>query len=489
MSELISVLLVEDNAADARYVQELLPASKYAIALARTLANGLELIDSEFDVALLDLSLPDSVGLETFNALNEKAPGIPIIVLTGLNDEDIATESVKLGAQDYLRKSGLDEAQLERSIRYAVERKRLENKTREAESNLRLALMASNTGVWSWDLQTGMLNLDELACRLLGLPPDQTRLSLHSALAMVHPDDLEAVSNQVRRTIESGDECDVEFRVTCPDDSIRFISAQGKSFSGIQSKRTRVKGVCRDVTRSKREEEDRSRLLLLEQREDFMTTLTHDLKNPLIGSNRILELLAEQALGEIAPKHAQLLLQLRDSNKTLLLMIQNLIDVYRFEKDVHAVYLENTDLLALSTACLQDIAVIAEYRNVSVRTEFADHVKAALADPNAIRRVVQNLLDNALKFTPQGGIITIRIAGSNGKVHLEVSDTGPGIPLAEQKQLFQRFAQGSAGKQHTRGTGLGLYLCKQIIDAHHGQIECRSGLGEGATFRVSLPAA
>lgn len=362
MKEKISLLLVEDNAPDARYVQELLATPVYSVIHSTNLGDAYDQIaGNSFDVILLDLSLPDGHGLETFLAMISCASSIPIIILTGLDDEDVALAAVKLGAQDYILKREISEYILSRAIRYAIERKQFD--------------------------------------------------------------------------------------------------------------------------------ETSKKLAVLEQHEEFMATLTHDLKNPLIGANRILELMAEEVMGVVTSEQSNLLLGLRDNNKLLLSMIQNLIEVYRYEKDVNAVVLENTDLLLIIESCVKDIAPIAKNRDIRLNKMFPEKLKEVMADAAAIRRVVQNLLDNALKFTPTGGQITLAVRPTNGMVELEIADTGPGMSPEEQSNLFQRFSQGRIGKKYTPGTGLGLYLCKKIVDAHHGAISCSSQVGVGTKFIFKLRTA
>jgi two-component system, sensor histidine kinase and response regulator len=357
-----SVLLVEDSKPDAKFVRTMLQPQKYELAHVVSLADAAhELKTQSFDVILLDLSLPDGSGLETLEAVKAKSSEVPIIILTGLNDEDTELLAVKLGAQDYIKKSEVNVNFLERSIRYAIERKEAEQKEK--------------------------------------------------------------------------------------------------------------------------------RLAVLEQREEFMATLTHDLKNPLIGTNRVLELLAEQAMGSITDEHAELLLQIRDSNKILLLMIQNVLDVYRFEKDIDAVVLDNMYLRDVVLSCLREIKPIAENRNIEITTNFSDSQKPVNGDAFAMRRVFQNLLDNALKFTPPGGKIILNIAPDNGAMCVEIEDNGPGMSQEELSRIFIRFAQGRAGRKYSPGTGLGLFLCKQIVDAHNGEITCQSKEGEGTRFKIIIPAA
>ena len=220
-----------------------------------------------------------------------------------------------------------------------------------------------------------------------------------------------------------------------------------------------------------------------------MATLTHDLKNPLIGANRILELMASGIMGGVSDQQEKILYQLRDSNKLLLSMIQNLIEVYRFEKDVNVMMREHADLGEIISACLEEIRPIAKNREIELTSNFMEHSVSLKIDSKAIRRMLQNLLDNALKFTPRGGAISLKLQNLEEKIVVEVGDTGPGISSEEQKLLFLRFSQGKMGRKYTPGTGLGLYLCKQIVDAHQGEIACISAEGAGTTFRVCLPSA
>lgn len=357
-----TVLLVEDSVADAKYVQQLLPKQKFDIVHVRSLSEAATVMaTASFDVILLDLSLPDGSGLNSFQSMKEKGSKVPVVILTGLDDDETALMAVKLGAQDYIQKTDVNASFLERSIHYAIERKDLE--------------------------------------------------------------------------------------------------------------------------------ETEKKLVTYEQREEFMATLTHDLKNPLIGTNRVLELLAEQAMGQISQDHADLLLQIRDSNKILLAMIQNLLDVYRFEKDMNAVVLTRTYLKDILSTCLKDILPIAENRKITITTEYPSNEKLVHADVMAMRRVFQNLLDNAVKFTPAGGAITLRVAPFENEVCVEIQDSGPGMSDEEKSRIFHRFSQGRAGRKFSPGTGLGLFLCKKIIDAHNGKISCESEEGTGTKFLVCLPAA
>jgi signal transduction histidine kinase len=138
--------------------------------------------------------------------------------------------------------------------------------------------------------------------------------------------------------------------------------------------------------------------------------------------------------------------------------------------------------------CLSRIAAFAELRSIELINELPDKMLVR-ANARSIQRVVQNLLDNALKFTPDYGTIVIRLFSLSANTIIEIQDNGPGIAPNEQSHLFKRFSQGAAGKRYSGGSGLGLYLCKQIVEAHGGTIECQSQPSQTTIFRVSLPTA
>jgi signal transduction histidine kinase len=118
-----------------------------------------------------------------------------------------------------------------------------------------------------------------------------------------------------------------------------------------------------------------------------------------------------------------------------------------------------------------------------------DNLPAVWADQLAIYHMVANLLENAIKFSPSEGVVRISTEAKDARVFLHVQDSGPGMSEEEQKKLFKSSWQGELGKTAPSGTGLGLYLCQQIVKAHRGEITCRSVLGQGTTFTVELPEA
>jgi PAS domain S-box-containing protein len=239
-----------------------------------------------------------------------------------------------------------------------------------------------------------------------------------------------------------------------------------------------VLGMYEDITK---------RVLLEQQREDFVATLTHDLKNPLLGTNRVLDLLTSGKLGVLDENQKQILGQLKDSNMKLIKLIQNLFDVYKYDNLSRLADYEEVSIKTFLQSAMEPFQVAAAEREIDFSLHLSDDAHKGMINVQAMGRVMQNLIDNAFKFVPQKGHVAINVNKFGESFSIEVRDDGPGIGLEDQKQLFNRFWQGVDGKKIAHGTGLGLYLCKQIVEAHKGKIFCRSLPGKGAAFTVILP--
>jgi len=226
-----------------------------------------------------------------------------------------------------------------------------------------------------------------------------------------------------------------------------------------------------------------------QQKEDFVAALVHDLKTPLIGADRTLEQMINGGLGNLDTGQTDVLSMLRRSNHQLLVMVQNLIEVYRYEAGHPSLAFEELDLFNLLHKCVPELQALAEHRGIDLAAVLSSPGPNIIGDRLAIRRVFLNLLDNALKFTGRGGIVRITAEPLDGAVVVQVVDTGLGITQEDQSNLFQRYYQGETGKRYAIGTGLGLYLCKQIVTAHKGMIGVESEEGKGTTFSITLPLA
>jgi PAS domain S-box-containing protein len=256
---LIRVLLIEDDPEDAQFLREMLAEAKGTrlnVKWADRLQAGLEhLADGEIDVLLLDLSLPDSEGLDTVLAVHSQASGVPIIVLTGLDDEALAMKAVRKGAQDYLVKGQVDGNLLVRSMRYAIERKRAGEALRESEERFRQLAENIREVFWMTDPRKKEMIYVSPAYEEIW---QRTRKSLYeqprSFLDSIHAEDRGAVISTFEKQAQ-GKPISVEYRITRPDGSVRWIRSRGFPVRNELGEIYRIVGLAEDITERKRSEE------------------------------------------------------------------------------------------------------------------------------------------------------------------------------------------------------------------------------------------
>ena len=256
----IEILLVEDNPGDARRLQMILKeTSSFTIHVQNVdrLSKALEAIGQKsYDVILLDLDLPDSQGINTFDRMNQLAPTTAIIVLTGLSDDEVALRVMQRGAQDCLVKGEIDTGILTRSLRYAVERKRAEDALRESEERFHLANRATFNAIWDWNLQTNAIWWNENFQTLFGYRAEEIEETIESWTNRIHPEDLDRVTVNIHAAIDSGQQSwSDQYRFRHKDGTYAEIHDRGYIVREASGKPVRMVGAMQDITERKRAEE------------------------------------------------------------------------------------------------------------------------------------------------------------------------------------------------------------------------------------------
>lgn len=486
------ILVVEDNPDDVELLEFTLQQVKhdFSLSFANTLQQTFIILgQTPFDLVLLDLSLPDSTGIETYTKVAEKYPLLPVIVLTGSDDEALALQLLRLGALDFLVKDQVTTSFLTRSIKYAIERKQAQEMVVEQSERLLNALEIANVGSWDWNIQYDAVKWDKRTQQIFGITDDTNAPQcLADFLQYVHIEDRVRVKHSIDESLATGAFHEVEYRIITAAGNTRHVAARGRLLKDHNEQIDRMLGTCIDITERVIAQQKDQKLALLEAREEFMATLTHDLKNPLLGAGRLLDLLTEDESSISEEQKRELLWQIRDSNRHILMMIGNLTEVYCLEHDANALYFELINLSETLHATLKEMRPLVSNKNLLLSSNIHDHLPVK-ADRFSMQRVLQNLLSNSLKFTGENGTVKVTATMHEGKISVEVEDSGKGISLNDQEQLFQRFGRGKSARHSTPGTGLGLYYCKKIIEAHNGKIAYIHKDGKGAHFRAELPAA
>lgn len=221
------------------------------------------------------------------------------------------------------------------------------------------------------------------------------------------------------------------------------------------------------------------------QREDFVSRLTHDLRTPLVAADRMMALILGGTFGPITERTETALLGMVDNNRNLLQMVNTLLEVYRHEAGRKQMTFASFDLGEAVQAVVQELEPLAADKGLALKANWQPSVPGyqVVGDRLELRRVLGNLIGNAIKFTDSGQVdVTLGIR--ENVVELTVTDTGIGIAEPDQAQIFDWFRQGN----HLRsGSGLGLHLSHRIVTAHQGQLTVDSTLGQGSTFTLRLP--
>lgn len=358
-AQALNVLMIEDDQYYFAFLRRLLTRCSDPTFNLKNVASLREaarvLSAAAPDVILLDLCLPDSKGLGTLMEVRELAGGVPIIVLTGSDDEQTGLKAVALGAQDFLVKHVIGNDTVIRCIRYAIERRKFE------ESTLRQAAIG-----------------------------------------------------------------------------------------------------------------------------DFSATLAHDLRVPMIGSDRVFQALISGQFGDLSPEQVRVIAELQRSNEKQLAMVGKLLEVYRYEGGAPALEFKHLYLKPLILECVKNLSQSSP-PPIPIVTFLPDNLPPVEGDEEALRRLFINILDNAIKFSNGAGEIRIHTELIEGTLMVHVYNSGSAIPPEVQSGRFQKFWQGVPGKHYVARTGLGLYLCQRIASLHRGKITCYSTLEEGTTIKVALP--
>ncbi|MCZ7685145.1 MAG: ATP-binding protein [Sandaracinaceae bacterium] len=224
-------------------------------------------------------------------------------------------------------------------------------------------------------------------------------------------------------------------------------------------------------------------------RRDFVANASHELRTPLTSIRGFAETLLDGALGDerTARRFAG---NIVENARRLESLVDDLLELSRAESPEGVPALTEVDAGGVAAEVLRGVEQRATEKRMQLALEGAGERALAEADPRALHQVLLNLVDNAIKYTPAGGRVTVRVKKSDGRVLLEVQDDGPGIPRAHLDRIFERFYRVDKGRARAEGgTGLGLSIVRHLVSRMGGEVSVESRVGAGSTFRVSLAAA
>ncbi|HKE19661.1 MAG TPA: ATP-binding protein [Kofleriaceae bacterium] len=488
----VRVLLVDDDVVDRRFVQRALAQGGLEVAL--TEADDAEqalsaLTEQRFDCVLLDYRIPGRDGLWVLKAARAAGVEVPVVMLTGHGDEDTAVSLMKAGAADYLVKGALSSGRLVAAVRSAMRVHQAEREAAAAaqaledrEERLRIALHATELGIWDYHPASGTIECDARGRALFGLPSDAV-MTYDRFLSSLHPDDKGRTDAAIQRALDPADagECDVEYRLRDqPGGPERWVRATGRASFGDGAP-LRLIGTVQDVSARKRYEDASRQQSEFEQQ--LVGIVSHDLRNPL----QAMMMGAHAALmrEDLDPGLAKTLARIVSSGERAARMISDLLDFTQARAGGGLpVSRSDMDLHEVARHTVGEVQMSAPDRTLWIE---ASGDGMGHWDPDRLAQIVTNLVTNALAYSPPATPVSIRTAAEGAWMTLEVHNHGPAIPREVVPILFEPFRRGKGGGGNHRSIGLGLYIVKQIAVAHGGSVEIDSQPELGTTFRVRFP--
>jgi PAS domain S-box-containing protein len=385
---------------------------------------------------------------------------------------------------DVLQLAGVIAAQ----VAFAVVRTRTEQQVRRSAERLRFALDSASMGTWDWDLSTNVVEWSDNLARIHGLPDDGFDGTFASYEREIHPDDRARVHASIQRALNEGVPHDVEYRLVAPDGTIRWCEGKGR-VEYEDGRPARMTGVCMMVTRRKEAEE--AKLAAAEEasrlKDDFLATLSHELRTPLNAILGWVEMLQNTGLTAVRAKHA---VDVIGRNARLQAqLIEDILDVSRIITGKLEIERAAVSVPQLVETVTSGIAPAADARHIRLECHVASELPPIEGDPKRLQQVLNNVLSNAVKFTPEHGSIKLTCDADDTWLNLKVQDSGVGIAPEFLPFVFDRFRQADSRTTRTHGgLGLGLAIARHLLELHGGEISAHSaGEEQGVTIWIRLP--
>ncbi|HEY7555508.1 MAG TPA: ATP-binding protein [Candidatus Binatia bacterium] len=523
------VLLIEDNVGDARLLAEVLkdvPGQPFELVHADLVSSALDQLTREhFEAILLDLSLPDGQGFGVLRRLLDVAPSIPVLVLTGLKDEQMALNALAAGAQDYLVKGSQDGAFIARAIRYAIQRKELLERARALREidqaitstldiqEILTALLDKTGALFPFSAAcVQKINLDNGALESVALgrmhEKDLKNYDWSRLGGAVRPDTPVALARSTNDSATEAWDAVVAFPLKLKEliwGYLCFFSKKEREFGAeeldfLSALAAQVAVAIHNAelyagTVALAEDLRRSNKV----KDDFLSIMSHELRTPLNIVMNCAEIMRTGIVGEINSEQADILDRLMTQARNQLTLVNGILHATRMETEQLTASLEEVDLREFLENLKSDYAISFSNKNVELRWEHATDFPLARLDRDKLRHILENLLNNAIKFTAAGSIIvSARLVEGNAQLstavnqsrwlELAVADTGIGMPAQSLALIFEKFCQLDATSTRLHGgVGIGLYLVKRFATVLGGDVTVESQVGRGSTFTVTIP--
>lgn len=356
------------------------------------------------------------------------------------------------------------------------------DKERQALENLaglNTAQHIAKIGSWEWNFKTHAVAYSKGYYTLLNIKPTDTDTDEYELINFIHPDDRQRAKRAIDNAIKHGKSFRFDARLSLPHTTLKFIHCEGETVLNSSGTVTRLIGTVQDITDAKQLDLAKS---------DFVAIASHQLRTPATSVKQYIGMLLGGYAGDIPESQKKMLQTAYESNERQIIIVNDLLYVAQLDSGNLRFKPEPTDVVAL----IQDIAeeltprYQASAQTIKCNSKY-QHFYCRI-DPTLIRMVIENLIDNAHKYSGDNQSIRVNFAYRDKKILIAIKDNGVGISPDDMKKLFLKFTRiENTLSTNAGGSGLGLYLADKLVALHGGKIEVSSAKGRGSTFTISLP--
>ncbi|MEM6267950.1 MAG: response regulator [Bacteroidota bacterium] len=508
MEEELRLLIIDDDEVDRMAIRR--SVRKAGILASMDDADSIQAAwehvrANAYDCVFLDYRLPGGDGLEVLQEFRKEGYKMPVIVVTSQGDEKIAVEVMKSGGSDYISKRLVNPEGISQILRNAirthhaeVERQHTAAALRISEARLAEAQRIAKIGSWELDMVTGVRYWSEQVYLMVGYEnPSQQAVNIDLFVNHIHPEDLPSSEDYVRRCLRDDEDFRFDMRIVTVTQEVRHVEIQGRSIRNAQDRAIKIVGTIQDINERKQIERELIEARDIAERsaksrEEFLANMSHEIRTPMNAIIGFTKLLYDSPLNA---EQRDSLTAIDAAGEALIAIINDILDLSKIEAGMLRFEPRPFDLEELLQSLRGIFRARANEKNLFLEVFIGPDVpRRIVGDRVRLNQVLINLVGNAIKFTETGEVsISVKqISGSDARAHLlfEVADTGIGIAPEKRVSIFESFTQ--ASNETTRkygGTGLGLTICKRIVELQGGKIGVQSTLGEGSNFYFDLEFA
>ncbi len=373
--------------------------------------------------------------------------------------------------------------------------KRHENAVQKREVQLEQAEQIGRMGHWSWHVGERDFDWSEEIYRIFGVARGSFFPSIDKLTEVVHRRDVGKVLQSLQHALIQENDYDVEFRIKRPDGETRFIRCEGRCQKDDGGEVVGLYGIMQDMTERVLYEQELHKAKDAAERAyaaktQFLANMSHELRTPLNAIIGFSEMMQRQLLGPIGTeKYLEYIDGIRDSGEHLLDLISDILDMSKIEAGKYELVLEEVNIAKIIDVAMGMMTSRANEAGLKLSVKAIQNKKLKIvADRRAVLQVLLNIMSNAVKFTEEGGAVTLECQERKGFVSIKINDNGIGIPANKLQSITNPFEQVSSSyaREH-EGSGLGLAITKELVEMHGGTLLIASQLGEGTRVTIRMP--